>query len=81
MAARTKNEIMEQVENAISCLAGPDGSSAIAVLLANRQAIIILHGLAEELALGAYERSKQERRKERRATVSVPGQDPLWDLQ
>lgn len=78
MAGTTKNEILWQVEDAISALEGPDGKTALDVLLANRAALVILHHLAEDLALGAYERSKQERRKVRRESAAPAGQTPLW---
>lgn len=78
MAGTTKNAILWRVEDAISALEGPDGSSALDVLLANRAALVILHHVAEDLALGAYERSKQERRKVRREAAALPGQTPLW---
>lgn len=79
MAGTTKNELLWQVEDAISALAGPDGAHAGDVLRANRAALIILHRVAEDLALGAYERSKQERRKVRREAAVPDGQTPLWE--
>ncbi|HEY1127603.1 MAG TPA: hypothetical protein VGF83_07565 [Actinomycetota bacterium] len=67
MAGTTKNEILWAVEDAIDALGGPDGLDAGDVLRANRAALIILHRIANDLAVGSYERSKQERRKERAA--------------
>ena len=77
MASNTKNEILSLVESAIDILATPDGAKAVEVLLANRAAIVLLHSLATELALGAYERSKQERRKVRSRADLVAGQVEL----
>lgn len=78
MAGTTKNEILERVERAVDMLSIPDGGAAIDVLLANRAALIILHCLAEDLALGAYERSKQSRRKVRQEELLADRQTPLW---
>lgn len=77
MAVSTKNEMLSEVETVIDILSKPDGTSALPVLLANRAAIVILHRMATELAIGAYERSKQERRKIRRLSDLVPGQAEL----
>jgi len=79
VAGTTKNQLLWRVEDAISALAGPDGAHAGDVLRANRAALIILHCMAEDLALGAYERSKQERRKVRREAAALGGQAPLWE--
>lgn len=78
MAGQTKNDILMQVEDAISALSAPDGKHAVDVLLANRAALVILNRVATELSLGAYERTKQERRKERLRQATVPGQTPLF---
>lgn len=77
MATSTKNEILDQVESVIDVLSTPNGAAAIDVLLANRQALIQLHVLANELQLGAYERAKQARRKARQDVAAPAGQVPL----
>lgn len=79
MKGTTKNEILERVETAIEALQKPDGRNAIDVLLANRDALIVLHSIAIELAVGAYERDRQEARKRRLEQSSVAGQVPLWN--
>lgn len=68
MAGTTKNEILWAVEDAIDALSGPDGLDLGDVLRANRAALIILNRVANDLSVGSYERSKQERRKERAAS-------------
>ncbi len=78
MKGTTKNEILARVETAIEALQKPDGRNAIDVLLANRDALIVLHSIAIELAVGAYERDRQEARKARLERTSVAGQVPLW---
>jgi len=77
VAVSTKNEMLSQVETAIDILSKPSGERPLDVLLANRAAIALLHRMATELAIGAYERSKQERRKVRRLSDLVPGQTEL----
>lgn len=78
MKGTTKNAILARVEEAIAALEKPDGRNAIDVLLANRDALIVMHSIAIELAVGAYERDRQEARKLRREQASVAGQVPLW---
>ncbi|HET6915538.1 MAG TPA: hypothetical protein VFH56_05555 [Acidimicrobiales bacterium] len=80
MAGQTKNDILMQVEDAISALSAPDGRHAVDVLLANRSALVILDRIATELGRGAYERDKQARRKERLRQQAVAGQTPLFDV-
>ncbi len=80
MAGQTKNDILMQVEDAISALGAPDGKHAVDVLLANRAALVILNRVATELGRGAYERDKQLRRKERQEQAAVAGTEPLPGL-
>lgn len=80
MAGQTKNDILMQVEDAISTLGAPDGKHAVDVLIANRAALVILNRVATELGRGAYERDKQLRRKERQGQAAVAGTEPLPGL-
>lgn len=79
MKGTTKNDILERIEQAIDALQKPDGRNAIDVLLANRDALLVLHSIAIELAVGAYERDRQAARKARLEQTSVAGMVPLWD--
>jgi hypothetical protein len=80
MAGTTKNELLWALEDAIDALSGPDGQDAGDVLRANRAALIILNRVANELSVGSYERSKQERRKERAAARAAGLDFPLFDV-
>jgi hypothetical protein len=80
MAGTTKNELLWAVEDAIDALSGPDGLDAGDVLRANRAALIILNRIANDLSVGSYERSKQERRKERAASRAAGIDTPLFDV-
>jgi hypothetical protein len=80
MAGTTKNEILWALEDAIDALNGPDVLDAGDVLRANRAALIILNRMATDLAVGSYERSKQERRKERAAARAYGSDAPLFDI-
>jgi len=80
MAGTTKNEILWAVEDAIEALSGPDGLDLGDVLRANRAALIILDRVANDLSVGSYERSKQERRKARAASRSIAPGPSLFDL-
>jgi len=79
MKGTTKNDILSRIEEAVEALQKPDGRNAIDVLLANRAALSVLHDIAIELAVGAYERDRQAVRKQRLEAASVAGQVPLWD--
>lgn len=80
MAGTTKNELLWAVEDAIDALSGPDGLDPGDVLRANRAALIILNRIANDLSVGSYERSKQERRKERAAVRAAGIDTPLFDV-
>jgi hypothetical protein len=80
MAGTTKNELLWAVEDAIDALSGPDGLDLGDVLRANRAALIILNRVANDLSVGSYERSKQERRKERAAARAAGIDTPLFDV-
>jgi len=78
VSVHTKDDIADQVGTALDALEECDAARPASVFLANREAIIVLRRLHEELMIGRVEREKSRRKKARDASRRLQGETPLW---
>lgn len=78
MSVRTKDDIAEQVGDALDILEETDWTNVRDVLSNMPKLGGILRVLHEELMVGRVEREKSRRNKAKRAAMRVQGQQTLW---